>query len=103
MKNDPEKLRPKNDFDDKKRFWEIVEQMIPPGKLSKHDKLCLRKRVLYLSGKEYRFYKELFYRDSLTPPEMQRWKELGLLDKYFPIEGRTPNPQKGKKGAGYGN
>jgi hypothetical protein len=29
MKNDPEKLRPKNDFDDKKRFWEIVEQMIP--------------------------------------------------------------------------
>jgi hypothetical protein len=30
MKNDPEKLRPKNDFDDKKRFWEIVEQIRSP-------------------------------------------------------------------------
>jgi hypothetical protein len=103
MKNNPEKLRPKNDFDDKKRFWEILEKKIPPGKLSKHDKFCLRKRVLYLSGKEYKFYQELFYRDSLTEPELKRWKELGLLDKYFPIEGRAADPIKGKKGAGYGN
>jgi hypothetical protein len=86
MEDNPEVLRPKNDREDKARFWELVKEMPLEEDLTEHDIRCLIKRAGFLNKKERAKYKNVFIRENLTPSEYKTYNKLKLLDKYFPLK-----------------
>lgn len=84
-KVDVEALRDK-DPNLKDLFWEVVRAKKSPKRLTKREKTALIERVGFLDDDERAFYSSVFVREKLTEKEMDRYRKLLLLNKYFPAK-----------------